>query len=89
LEGVIKGPIDAVGIALDPHRLGIQAFEPGVSKVRLKIHPLVCTASTPDFDGDQRPSTFRSLPEATIAKASNLMVSANNLLSPAQAEGPQ
>src|ERR1700731_958493 len=65
------------------HRLGIQAFEPVlVGGKAIKIHPLVCTAFNADFDGDQMAVHIPLSPEAQI-EASVLMLSSNNILSPA------
>jgi DNA-directed RNA polymerase subunit beta' len=65
------------------HRLGIQAFEPVLVEGKaIKIHPLVCTAFNADFDGDQMAVHIPLSPEAQI-EASTLMLSSNNILSPA------
>ena len=65
------------------HRLGIQAFEPVLVEGKaIRIHPLVCTAFNADFDGDQMAVHIPLSPEAQI-EASVLMMSANNILSPA------
>src|ERR671931_5189 len=65
------------------HRLGIQAFEPVLVEGKaIKIHPLVCTAFNADFDGDQMAVHIPLAPEAQI-EASVLMMSSNNILSPA------
>ncbi len=68
------------------HRLGIQAFEPVLVEGKaLKLHPLVCTAFNADFDGDQMavhvPLTIEAQEEARI-----LMMSTNNILSPANGD---
>ncbi|MAZ57968.1 MAG: DNA-directed RNA polymerase subunit beta' [Flavobacteriales bacterium] len=65
------------------HRLGIQAFEPVLVEGKaIKIHPLVCTAFNADFDGDQMavhvPLSIEAQMEARV-----LMMSTNNILSPA------
>ena len=65
------------------HRLGIQAFEPVLVEGKaIQLHPLVCTAFNADFDGDQMavhlPLSVEAQSEARI-----LMLSANNILSPA------
>ena len=65
------------------HRLGIQAFEPILIEGKaIQLHPLVCTAFNADFDGDQMavhvPLSVESRAEARI-----LMMSTNNILSPA------
>jgi len=63
--------------------LGIQAFEPVLVEGKaIKIHPLVCTAFNADFDGDQMAVHIPLSPEAQI-EASTLMLSSNNILSPA------
>jgi DNA-directed RNA polymerase subunit beta' len=65
------------------HRLGIQAFEPVLVEGKaIRIHPLVCTAFNADFDGDQMAVHIPLSPESQI-EASVLMMSANNILSPA------
>jgi len=68
------------------HRLGIQAFEPIlIDGKAIQLHPLVCTAFNADFDGDQMaihiPLTIEAQLEARI-----LMMSTNNILSPANGE---
>ena len=68
------------------HRLGIQAFEPILSRERpFRLHPLVCTAFNADFDGDQMavhvPLSIQAQIEARV-----LMMSTNNILSPANGE---
>jgi DNA-directed RNA polymerase subunit beta' len=70
------------------HRLGIQAFEPVLVEGKaIKIHPLVCTAFNADFDGDQMAVHIPLSPEAQI-EARVLMLSSNNILSPAQRRSP-
>ena len=65
------------------HRLGIQAFEPVlVDGKAIQIHPLVCTAFNADFDGDQM-AVHLPLSAEAQAEARILMLSANNVLSPA------
>jgi DNA-directed RNA polymerase subunit beta' len=65
------------------HRLGIQAFEPILVEGKaIQIHPLVCTAFNADFDGDMMAVHVPLSPEAQ-AEARILMLSANNVLSPA------
>lgn len=68
------------------HRLGIQAFEPVLVEGKaIQLHPLVCTAYNADFDGDQMavhvPLTIEAQLEARV-----LMMSTNNILSPANGE---
>src|SRR5262245_53255491 len=83
LEEVIKDHPILLNRAPTLHRLGIQAFEPVLVEGKaIKIHPLVCTAFNADFDGDQMAVHIPLSPEAQI-EASTLMLSANNVLSPA------
>ena len=65
------------------HRLGIQAFEPLLIEGKaIQIHPLVCTAFNADFDGDQM-AVHVTLSAEAQAEARILMLSSNNILSPA------
>ena len=65
------------------HRLGIQAFEPVLVEGKaIQIHPLVCEAFNADFDGDQM-AVHLPLSAEAQAEARVLMLSTNNLLSPA------
>ena len=65
------------------HRLGIQAFEPILIEGKaIQLHPLVCTAFNADFDGDQMAVHVPLSVEAQI-EARVLMMSSNNILSPA------
>ena len=65
------------------HRLGIQAFEPVLVEGKaIKLHPLVCTAFNADFDGDQM-AVHVPLGNEAQAEARVLMLSANNIKSPA------
>jgi DNA-directed RNA polymerase subunit beta' len=65
------------------HRLGIQAFEPVLVEGKaIMIHPLVCTAFNADFDGDQM-AVHLPLSVEAQAEARILMLSSNNILSPA------
>ena len=65
------------------HRLGIQAFEPILIEGKaIQLHPLVCTAFNADFDGDQMAVHIPLSVEAQI-EARVLMLSSNNILSPA------
>ena len=65
------------------HRLGIQAFEPVLVEGKaIKLHPLVCTAFNADFDGDQM-AVHVPLSGAAQAEARVLMLSTNNIKSPA------
>ena len=68
------------------HRLGMQAFEPIlIEEKTIQLHPLVCTAYNADFDGDQMAVHVLISSEAQI-EAWTLMLSANNLLDPANGE---
>ena len=83
LEDVIKEHPVLLNRAPTLHRLGIQAFEPVLVEGKaLQIHPLVCTAFNADFDGDQMAIHVPLSAEAQ-AEARVLMLSANNILSPA------
>jgi DNA-directed RNA polymerase subunit beta' len=83
LEEVIKDHPILLNRAPTLHRLGIQAFEPVLVEGKaIKLHPLTCTAFNADFDGDQMAVHIPLSPEAQI-EASTLMLSANNILSPA------
>ncbi len=83
LENVIKEHPVLLNRAPTLHRLSIQAFEPVLVEGRaIKLHPLVCTAFNADFDGDQMPVHVPLSAEAQ-AEARFLMLSANNLLKPA------
>jgi DNA-directed RNA polymerase subunit beta' len=65
------------------HRLGIQAFQPKLIEGKaIQIHPLVCAAFNADFDGDQMAVHVPLSPKAQI-ESQVLMLSANNILSPA------
>jgi DNA-directed RNA polymerase subunit beta' len=83
LEEVIKEHPVMLNRAPTLHRLGIQAFEPVLIEGKaIQLHPLVCTAFNADFDGDQMavhlPLSVESQMEARV-----LMMSTNNILSPA------
>ncbi len=68
------------------HRLGIQAFEPVLIEGKaIQLHPLVCTAYNADFDGDQMAVHIPLTLEAQL-EARSLMMSTNNVLSPASGE---
>lgn len=68
------------------HRLGIQAFEPVLIEGKaIQLHPLVCTAYNADFDGDQMAVHVPLTLEAQL-EARALMMSTNNVLSPADGE---
>src|SRR5262250_270898 len=65
------------------HRLGIQAFEPVLVEGKaIQVHPLVCHAFNADFDGDQM-AVHLPLSVEAQAEARILMLSSNNILSPA------
>jgi DNA-directed RNA polymerase subunit beta' len=86
LEEVIKEHPVLLNRAPTLHRLGIQAFEPVLVEGKaIRIHPLVCTAFNADFDGDQMAVHIPLSPEAQI-EASVLMMSSNNILSPANGQ---
>ncbi len=83
LEGVIQEHPVLLNRAPTLHRLGIQAFEPVLVEGKaIQIHPLVCTAFNADFDGDQM-AVHLPLSAEAQAEARVLMLSANNILSPA------
>jgi DNA-directed RNA polymerase subunit beta' len=83
LEEVIREHPVLLNRAPTLHRLGIQAFEPVLVEGKaIRIHPLVCTAFNADFDGDQMAVHIPLSPEAQI-EAAVLMLSARNILSPA------
>jgi DNA-directed RNA polymerase subunit beta' len=83
LEDVIKEHPVLLNRAPTLHRLGIQAFEPQLVEGKaIQIHPLVCTAFNADFDGDQM-AVHLPLSAEAQAEARVLMLSANNILSPA------
>src|SRR5947199_1439745 len=83
LDDVIKEHPVLLNRAPTLHRLGIQAFEPILVEGKaIEIHPLVCTAFNADFDGDQMAVHIPLSMEAQL-EAQVLMLSANNILSPA------
>src|SRR5436309_13495119 len=83
LEEVIREHPVLLNRAPTLHRLGIQAFEPVLVEGKaIKIHPLVCTAFNADFDGDQM-AVHVPLSAEAQAEARILMLSSNNILSPA------
>ena len=68
------------------HRLGLQAFEPILIEGKaIRLHPLVCAAFNADFDGDQMAVHVPLTLEAQL-EARALMMSTNNILSPANGE---
>lgn len=83
LEEVIREHPVLLNRAPTLHRLGIQAFEPVLIEGKaIQLHPLVCTAFNADFDGDQMAVHVPLSIEAQI-EAMALMMSTNNILSPA------
>ena len=83
LEEVIREHPVLLNRAPTLHRLGIQAFEPKLIEGKaIQLHPLVCTAFNADFDGDQMAVHVPLSLEAQI-EARVLMMSTNNILSPA------
>ena len=83
LDEVIKEHPVMLNRAPTLHRLGIQAFEPVLIEGKaIQLHPLVCTAFNADFDGDQMAVHVPLSIEAQI-EARVLMMSTNNILSPA------
>jgi DNA-directed RNA polymerase beta' subunit len=83
LEEVIREHPVLLNRAPTLHRLGIQAFDPILVEGKaIKLHPLVCTAFNADFDGDQMAVHVPLSIEAQI-EARVLMMSVNNILSPA------
>ncbi|MCP5463682.1 MAG: DNA-directed RNA polymerase subunit beta' [Deltaproteobacteria bacterium] len=83
LEEVIKEHPVMLNRAPTLHRLGIQAFEPVLIEGKaIRLHPLVCVAFNADFDGDQMAVHVPLSIEAQI-EARVLMMSTNNILSPA------
>jgi DNA-directed RNA polymerase subunit beta' len=86
LDDVIREHPVLLNRAPTLHRLGIQAFEPVLIEGKaIQLHPLVCAAYNADFDGDQMavhvPLTFEAQLEAR-----SLMMSTNNILSPASGD---
>ncbi|MDR1874670.1 MAG: DNA-directed RNA polymerase subunit beta' [Synergistaceae bacterium] len=83
LEEIIRDHPVMLNRAPTLHRLGIQAFEPVLMEGKaIRLHPMVCTAFNADFDGDQM-AVHVPLSIEAQAEARLLMLSANNLLSPA------
>ena len=83
LEEVIREHPILLNRAPTLHRLGIQAFEPVLIEGKaIQLHPLVCTAFNADFDGDQMAVHVPLSLEAQL-EARVLMMSTNNILSPA------
>ncbi len=83
LSDVVKEHPVMLNRAPTLHRLGIQAFEPLLHEGKaIQLHPLVCTAFNADFDGDQMAVHVPLSVEAQV-EARVLMMSTNNILSPA------
>ena len=83
LEEVIQEHPVLLNRAPTLHRLGLQAFEPVLVEGKaIQVHPLVCHAFNADFDGDQM-AVHVPLSAEAQAEARILMLSANNILSPA------
>lgn len=86
LEEVIREHPVLLNRAPTLHRLGIQAFEPVLIEGKaIQLHPLVCAAYNADFDGDQMAVHVPLTIEAQL-EARSLMMSTNNVLSPANGE---
>jgi DNA-directed RNA polymerase subunit beta' len=86
LEEVIREHPVMLNRAPTLHRLGIQAFEPVLIEGKaITLHPLVCTAFNADFDGDQMAVHVPLSLEAQL-EARALMMSSNNILSPANGD---
>src|SRR5258705_7622180 len=86
LEEVIREHPVLLNRAPTLHRLGIQAFEPVLIEGKaIQLHPLVCGAFNADFDGDQMAVHVPLSIEAQL-EARALMMSSNNILSPANGD---
>src|SRR5213080_1281516 len=86
LEEVIREHPVMLNRAPTLHRLGMQAFEPVLIEGKaIQLHPLVCTAFNADFDGDQMAVHVPLSLEAQL-EARALMMSSNNILSPANGD---
>jgi DNA-directed RNA polymerase subunit beta' len=86
LEEVIREHPVMLNRAPTLHRLGIQAFEPVLIEGKaIQLHPLVCTAFNADFDGDQM-AVHVPLSLESQLEARALMMSSNNILSPANGD---
>ena len=83
LENVLKGHPVLLNRAPTLHRLGIQPFQPKLIEGKaIRLHPLECPAFNADFDGDQM-AVHLPLGNAAILEAQMLMLSAHNILNPA------
>ncbi|MCP4264193.1 MAG: DNA-directed RNA polymerase subunit beta' [Candidatus Brocadiaceae bacterium] len=86
LDDVVRKHLVLLNRAPTLHRMGIQAFEPVlVEGNAIKLHPLVCRGFNADFDGDQMAVHLPLSVEAQI-EARTLMLSTNNIFSPASGE---
>lgn len=86
LDDVVKEYPIILNRAPTLHRLGMQAFEPMLIEGKaIQLHPLVCSAFNADFDGDQMAVHIPLTVEAQV-EARVLMMSTNNILSPANGE---
>ena len=86
LAMVIRGHPVLLNRAPTLHRLGLQAFEPVLIEGKaIQLHPLVCTAFNADFDGDQMAVHVPLTLEAQLESRA-LMMSTNNILSPANGD---
>ena len=86
LEEVIQEHPVLLNRAPTLHRLGLQAFEPILVEGKaIQVHPLVCSAFNADFDGDQM-AVHLPLSAEAQAEARLLMLSSNNILSPAHGQ---
>ena len=86
LEDVIRGKHVLLNRAPTLHRLGIQAFQPIlIEGMAIRIHPMVCDAFNADFDGDQM-AVHLPITEEAQAEAREIMLSAKNLLKPANGD---
>ncbi len=86
LENILKGHPVMLNRAPTLHRLSIQAFQPKLIEGKaIQLHPLVCSAFNADFDGDQMAVHVPLTLEAQL-EARALMMSTNNILSPANGE---
>jgi DNA-directed RNA polymerase subunit beta' len=86
LEKILRGFPIILNRAPTLHRLGVQAFEPVIVNGRaIRLHPLVCSAFNADFDGDQM-AIHVPLSLSAQSEAYLLMLSINNIVSPATGE---
>jgi len=86
LDEVIRDRPVLLNRAPTLHRLGIQAFQPVlIEGSAIQLHPLVCSAFNADFDGDQM-AVHVPLSREAVAEAKQILLSTNNLLSPASGD---